>query len=234
MIEEALWNGFVLCEPDGQFRLGTDSVACAWFSRFPRGSRVADLGCGSGAISLMLLASDPTLHVTGIELDPPAAAAAEENARRNGASFFPMQADLRELRTLPAAGSMDAAISNPPYFPVGSGRAAAHGSRFRSEETCSLSQLFAAAQWLLRWGGSFVLVHRGERLADLLCEGRAHQLEPKRLRFVRHRPGSAVSLVLLECRKGGRPGLQYEPELILFDENGQETAEYKQMYHKER
>lgn len=233
MIEETLWNGIVLYEPDGQFRLGTDSVACAWFSRFPRGSRVADLGCGSGAISLMLLASDPTLHVTGIELYPPAVAAAEENARRNGVAFSPIWGDLREIRSLLPAGSMDAVISNPPYYPVGSGRVAARNGRARSEETCSLSQLFDAAQWLLRWGGRFVLVHRPQRLADLIWEARTHQMEPKRLQFVRHRPGHEVSLVLLECRKGGKPGLNFAPDLILFDEAGQETAEHRMMYHKE-
>ena len=69
MIQEYLWNGFVLRQPEGWFRLGTDSVACAWFARFSHGSRVADLGCGSGALALMLLASDPTLQLTGIELD---------------------------------------------------------------------------------------------------------------------------------------------------------------------
>lgn len=231
---ETLWNGVRLLQPDGQFRLGTDSVVCAAFARFPKHAAVADLGCGSGAIALMLLANDPSLHVTGIELQPQAADLARENARWNGLDFTVLQGDLRRIETLLPAGSMEGVISNPPYFPVGSGRTAAAPPvcQARSEETCDLAQLVRAAAWLLRYGGRFVLVHRPERLADLICALRERSLEPKRIRFVRHRPDSAVNLVLLEARKGGRPGLQYEPDLVLFDSDGRETAEYQKIYHR--
>ena len=234
MHRETLWNNVTLLQPDDQFRLGTDSVACAGFARFAPRERIADLGCGSGAIALMLLATDPTLQVTGIELQPDAAAAARENAAQNPVSFTVLDGDLRQIRTLLPANSMDGVISNPPYFPVGSGKAAQGPlARARSEETCSLSQLCDAADWLLRWGGKFVLVHRPERLADLIWELRSRKLEPKRIRFVRHRPDSTVNLVLLEARKGGNPGLAYEPDLIFYDRNGTETEEYRNLYHKE-
>ena len=234
MYQETLWNHVTLTQPDAQFRLSTDSVACAWFARFRSRSQITDLGCGSGAIALMLLASDPTLTVTGIELQTDAAEAARQNAQTNRLSFTVLEGDLRSMQSLLPANSMDGVISNPPYFPVGSGKPAQGAfARARSEETCSLAQLCDAADWLLRWGGTFVLVHRPERLADLIWELRSRKLEPKRIRFVRHRPDSPVSLVLLEARKGGRPGLGYEPDLVLFDLNGNETAEYRQMYHKE-
>ena len=226
---EILWNGIEM--ENGGFPLGTDSVACAWFARIPAKSKVCDLGCGNGAISLMLLASDPTLQVTGIELQPNFAALAKENAERNNLSFSVLQGDLRQIRELLPAGSMDCVVSNPPYFPVGSGFAAKGNlSAARSEETCTLSQLCEAAAWLLRTGGRSFLVHRPERLADLIWHLRSNQLEAKRIRFVRHTQQSPVSLVLLEARKGGKPGLSYEQDLILFDEIG-ETPEYKHMYH---
>lgn len=234
MHQEELWNGVTLTEPEDQFRLSSDSVVCAWFSRFAPRSRIADLGCGSGAISLMLLASDPSLHLTGIELQPDAAAAAAANAAQNAVDFTVVPGDLRQIKALLPAGSMDGVISNPPYFPAGSGKQAAGAlARARSEQTCSLSQLVQAADWLLRWDGRFVLVHRPERLADLIWELRQCRLEPKRIRFVRHKPSSPVSLVLLEARKGGKPGLTYEPDLIFRHEDGSETEEYRQMYHKE-
>lgn len=230
---ESLWNGVVLRQPSDHFRLGTDSVACAWFARFPRGCRVADLGCGSGAIALMLLASDPSLHLTGIELQEDAVRTARENAAANHLDFSVLHGDLRAIRSLLPAGSMDCVISNPPYFPVGSGKPADGPlAQARSEETCSLAQLTQAAAWLLKYGGRFVLVHRPERLADLMCQLRAHRLEPKRIRFVRHQAASPVNLLLLESRKGGKPGLSYEPDLILWNDDGSETAEYRRMYHR--
>ena len=234
MNHEVLWNDVELLQPDGQFRLSTDSVLCAGFAKFPHSSRIADLGCGSGAIALMLLASDPTLQITGIELQAEAAALAAENARHNQVDFTALEGDLRQIRTILPAGSMDGCISNPPYFPVGSGQSAAGAlAQARSEETCSLAPLTDAAAWLLHTGGRFVLVHRPERLADLIWELRSRRLEPKRIRFVRHNPKTPVCLILMEARKGGKPGLSYEPDLILFDENGQETAEYKKFYHRE-
>lgn len=231
---ETLWNGVTLLQPSDQFRLGTDSVVLGAFARFPKGAAVADLGCGGGAVALMLLANDPTLHVTGIELQPQAAELARENARRSGLHFTALEGDLRQIEALLPAGSMDCAISNPPYFPVGSGQTAAASplAQARSEETCSLPQLVHAAAWLLRYGGRFCLVHRPERLADLIWELRNQKLEPKRIRFVRHRQDSPVNLVLLEARKGGKSGLQYEPDLILFDAGGQETEEYRRIYHR--
>ena len=83
MDQETLWNNVTLLQPGEHFRLSTDSVACAWFARFAKHDRIADLGCGSGAIALMLLASDPTLTVTGIELQPEAAKTAKKNAAEN-------------------------------------------------------------------------------------------------------------------------------------------------------
>ena len=182
---------------------------------------------------MMLLASDPTLQVTGIELDEDAARWAAENASHNGVQFTPIQGDLREIRELLPAGSMDGCISNPPYFPVGSGKEAQGPlGRARSEQTCSLQDLTQAAAWLLPTGGSFVLVHRPERLADLIWELRNHQLEPKRIRFVRHSAEKPVNLVLIEAKKGGKPGLVYEPDLILFHADGCETEDYKTLYHR--
>lgn len=227
---EVLWNGVSM--ENGVFRLSTDSVALAWFADFPKGSRVCDLGCGSGAISLMLLASDRSLQITGIELMPEAAELAKENAAKNNLPFTVIEGDLRNIHEFLPAGSMDGVISNPPYFPVGSGFAAKGPlSAARSEETCNLKQLTQAMNRLLKTGGRAFLVHRPERLADLIWHLKNEHLEPKRIRFVRHRQESPVSLVLLEARKGGKPGLTYEHDLILFDDGG-ETEEYKNMYHR--
>ena len=96
-----------------------------------------------------------------------------------------------------------------------------------------LDALCAAAARALRWGGRLYLVHKPERLADLMVFLRAARLEPKRLRFVRHSAASAVSLVLLEARLGGKPGLQIEPELVLYGPDGSESAACRRIYHRQ-
>ena len=138
MHTETLWNGYVLHQPHDRFRLGTDSVVCAAFSGFPKGSRIADLGCGSGAIAMMLLASDPSFQLTGIELDEEAAKAAQKNAQQCPDHIAVIRGDLRQIRQLLPAGSMDCCISNPPYFPVGSGYESETMQNARGEDLCSL------------------------------------------------------------------------------------------------
>ena len=80
-------------------------------------------------------------------------------------------------------------------------------------------------------GGRFSLVYRPEALCDLFCALRGAGLEPKRMRLVRHRSGSPVSVVLVEALSGGRPGLRWEPELVLYQDDGSPTADCAAIYH---
>ena len=198
--------------------------------------RGIDLGCASGAIALLLLAREPSLQLTGLELDRDAAALARENMAENRFTeqCEILTGDIREHRALFRAGSFDFAVANPPYFPLGRGALPPDPARAaaRSETDLSLEELCRAAAWLLRSGGSFFLVHRPERLSELLCTLTACALEPKRLRLVCPRPERAPSLILLEARRGGQPGLQIEAPLLLYDSEGRESAEYRRIYHR--
>lgn len=231
---ESLWNGISLSLPEKGFVLGTDSVLLSHFITLPNKARVADLGAGCGTLGLLLCARDPRVSVTGIELHEPSHALALENIRRNALEdrLTAIHGDVRSYRELLPAGCFDCVISNPPYFPVGSGKVSDSAAYARSEETLSLEELCSAAAWLLPSGGRFALVHRPERLCDIFWHLRSKGLEPKRIQFVRHRANSPVCLVLIEARRGGKPGLQYEADLIEFQEDGRETEAYRAAYHR--
>lgn len=236
MVFEELWNGVTLQCPEGSFPLGTDSLVLADFAQPIKGGTVCDLGCGTGAIALMLLASDPNLSVTGVELQTELARVAAENAVRNGLQerFTVLQGDLRTVRELLPANSFSCVVANPPYFPADSLPPKEESLAIsRTEICCTPEALCTAAAWLLPTGGKFCLVHKPERLADLICALRACALEPKRLRFVRHSAASKRSLVLLEAVRCGRPGLTCADDLILYDPNGALTEEGLRIYHKE-
>ena len=210
------------------FPLSTDSMVLADFVRLPKNATVLDLGSGCATLGLLLCARDRSCTVTGMELQEAAHAAAVENIVRNRLEgrLSSICADLRDMPVAP--GSFQVCVSNPPYFSGG----AAHSKNptARQEDTCTPKDLFAAASRALRWGGDFFLVHKPERLAELAFEASSHGLEPKRLRLVRHRPDAPVSLILLSCRRGGKPGLQWE-ELCLFNAAGEPTEDYKRIYH---
>lgn len=235
---DTLWpGGWTFCFDDGVFKPSTDSFLLGSFPPLRKNWRVCDLGAGTGLLGLLLLAREPALTVTGLELSPAACALAARTAAANDLSdrLVTLHCDLRERSRLPQAGSFDLAVSNPPYFPAGSGRAAA-GSRgdARTELTCTMAQLCGAASYLLRSGGQFCLVHRTERLAELLETLRRCRLEPKALRFVQKDGTSAPSLVLLACRKDGRTGLTVQPPLLLQNADGTETEELRRIYFKDK
>ena len=200
---------YTLRQTSEVFPLCGDTLALGGFAGVRRGDRVCDLGCGSGALALLLLARESTLHVTGVEISPAAAALARENFAANAVPGEVVEGDLRQVKALLPAGAFSLAVSNPPYFPAGSGGS---GGPARMEEHCTLEQLCAAAAWLLKNGGRFALVHRPERLADLMCALRAHALEPKRMQLLVPDHGRPPAAVLLEAIKQGRPGLSVLPE----------------------
>lgn len=230
-----LWTDGPLFAQAPHFLLSTDSILLADFVRLGAAGRGIDLGCGSGILGLLLLERSEKLHMTGLELLPEAAALARDNMAANGLGGRAeiLQGDLREHRSLFRPGQFDLVVSNPPFYPLGSGALSPDEGRAaaRGEVTATLDDVCTAAAWLCRSGGSFCLVYKPERLSELLVCLTAHGLEPKRLRLVCHRPDAAPSLCLVEARRGGKPGLRVEPCLFLRDENGRETVEEMKIYH---
>jgi len=240
MIDELWPGGPRFKEESGVFRLGTDSVLLAHFAktaRIKKKVRAVDLGCGSGIISILLAWEDPALLVDGVEIQPRAARLASENAElcRLGGRIRIVEGDLRQYRELFRAGAYDLSVSNPPYYALGSGKQHADASiaTARGDGLCTLADICSAAGYLTRWGGSFMLVHKPERLAEIFRELSGAGLEPKRLRFVQHRPSSPPSLVLIESRRGGKPSLHVEAPLVLTDGNGGDSDEARAIYRRE-
>jgi len=220
----------------GVFRLGTDSVLLADFASVQRAKRILDLGCGCGTLEILLALRAENATAEGIEIDPAAAELCRKNIEENGLSerCRALTGDLRNYKELFRAGDYDLIVSNPPYFGTDSGYTAPDPQRAaaRDERSCSLQELCEAAKWLLRWGGLFALVHRPERMSEVLCAMSSAAIEPKRLRMVQYEPFRAPSLFLVEGRRGGRPGLETLPPLILTSENGGDSPEIRRIYHR--
>lgn len=227
---EHLHNGFTLEFSEGAFPLSTDSVALSGFVRLPRSAKVLDLGSGCGTLGVLLCAQRTDCTVTGIELDESAHQMALKNAATNGLSLrlSSICADLNRIPSLLKAGSFSCCISNPPYFSAGPESKTVPFAR--KENTCSIAELFSAAAWALKYGGDFFLVHRPERLAELFSCATYNQLEPKRLCLLRHSTNGPVTLVLVQCRKGAKPGLIWEEE-SLYDLQGAPTEYHRRLYH---
>ena len=227
---ETLPNGFCLEAAEGAFPLSTDSMVLAHFAKLPRNAAVLDLGSGCGTLGLLLCSREEGCRVTGVELEQTAHAAAVENIRRNGLSHR-MESICADLRRVPesfAPGSFSVCVSNPPYF--SGGPVSQKTPLARREDTCTTEELMRSAAWALKFGGDFFLVHRPEKLGQLIATAGNFRLEAKKLCLVRHRPDAPVNLILLQLRKGAKPGLVWE-EITLREADGSPTAVYKDIYH---
>ncbi len=227
---EYLANGFTLSLCDNAFPLSTDSMCLARFTRLPKKARVLDLGSGCGTLGLLLCSKDAGCSVTGLELSECAHREALENIRRNGLHTR-MESICMDLRQVPSQilpGSYDVCVSNPPYFTGGPESRTAPTAR--RDDTCPIPELMESAAWALKFGGDFFLVHKPERLAELIAAAAQNKLEAKRLCLLRHRENGPVALILLQLRKGAKPGLIWE-EQALFDKDGTPTPYYNSVYH---
>lgn len=233
---DKLWkDGPTLARSEDSFSLSTDSVVLSHFINVKPPKRIIDLGCGAGVLTVLLATKYPRADLVGLEIQ-------EQSAYLSGLSITASETDnvkiicgdMREHKGLFASGEFDLVVSNPPYFPVDAGYSAASESRriARQEVCCKLDDLFKSAGYLCRFGGAFYLVHKPNRLAEIFIACTRYGFEPKRIRTVHHYAKNAPSLVLVECRRGAKAGLIYEPPLVLCNDDGTDSDEAKIIYHK--
>ena len=215
---------------------GTDAVVLADFAAPRARDRALDLGTGCGIIPLLWLSEEKTSFVTGVDISPEACQLAMDSARENGwtVKFEVVNADMRKLRGMLGSERYDLVTCNPPYFKDGSGYVSPIEGRAdaRSELTCTIEDVLAAAAQNLKYGGRFCLCHRPERLVDVLETMRNFKIEPKRLRFVEDTAGKAPWLILVEGKKGAKPSLSIEPPLVMKNADGTRTEEMRRIYGK--
>jgi tRNA1Val (adenine37-N6)-methyltransferase len=254
-LEDLQRAGFRLIQKKHGFRFGLDSVlvaayAATFYEKTPaRSLRVADLGVGCGAVSLLLAARLPNTKLTGLEIDPVSCETFERNIRLNRLDnrLTAIQGDIRDLAAgkvahqALSAGSYDLVVSNPPYEVfqparrLGESEEQLSRRRAREETDLSLSELIQAASRLLRSGGRLVLIHQMRRLPDIFCELRNFGLEAKTMRPIETLPGKPPVTVLLSAIRHGRPGgFAAAAPLLICSRPGVWSAETALLYGLEK
>lgn len=216
-------------------RFGTDAVLLASFAQPKHNDKAVDLCTGGGIIPLLWLGKNSIDSlVYGVELQSSCCELARlsiaENHDEKG--FEVIEGDLRHIDEMLPRENFSLVTCNPPYFTAGSGAANKSDSRMiaRSELTCNSDDVCRAAKYLLKYGGRLCICQRPERMTDVVCAMRANGIEPKRIRLVQQRYGREPWLVLIEGRRGGKPGVKFLPVLIVEDEQGEYTSEMREIY----
>jgi tRNA1(Val) A37 N6-methylase TrmN6 len=208
-------------------RVNVDTVLLAHFANVRARSRVLEMGCAHGAVTLIMAKRKPYAKFEGFDIDPNLVDMAIRNAELNGMSgqvtFF--VSDLREHRKNFDPESFDAVVMNPPYDERGRSRpspssamaVAMHG------EKCGLGDVASCAKYLLRNGGKFFLVIRAKRIGELFGLLNENNVRPKRVRAVHPKPDRQASVVLVEAVRASGEGMTFEPPLFIYGADGKYT-----------
>lgn len=206
------------------------------FAQVAKNDVVLDMGTGTGVIALLLAAKKEPRKVVGLEIQPEMSEMAARSVKMNGMENVVeiVCGDIKESVGLFGASSFDSIITNPPYMGKGNGLLnPADGKAIaRHEVLCSLEDVISSAAKLLRPGGRFSMVHRPQRLVDIIYIMRKYAIEPKLMRFVHPSPGKSPNLLLVSGSRNGNPELRILEPLYIYDENGEYTEEINEIYNR--
>lgn len=236
-VDDLIINNLKLIQHPEEFCFSLDAVLLAHFASVRQSGKVADLGAGTGVIGLLLVARGAAA-VTGIELNPAMADMASRSAKLNGLEdkLRIINGDLRLITDLLPGGNFELVVSNPPYRPIGGGYISPNDqvAMARHELTASLTDIVAAARYLVKYRGRFAMVHLPERLAEITLAMCQAGIEPKRLQFVYPRVDKKPNMVLIEGVRGAKPGIDVLPPLLVYTTTGNYSENIMKLYEQDR
>ena len=199
----------IIQRTDG-FCFGCDAVLLSHFASVKKGDRVLDLCTGGGIVPLLLWAKKEAAEIFGVEIIPEIAQMAQRSVKLNGIENIKIiNDDLKNCVSLFGHEVFDAITCNPPYEKKGGGIVNPHDIKAvaRHEIMCSLDDVISVSASLLKFGGKMCMVHRANRLADVLCTMRKYSIEPKRIKMVAPSQDKEPNLFLIEGTKVSKPFL---------------------------
>lgn len=238
-IDEIGFGNLRLIQKPEDFCYGIDAVLLATFAEIRKGARAIDLGAGTGIIPLILSHRTEASEIVGVEIQQASYERGLRNIFLNGLEdrIRLIHGDVKQLvkEKLVARHSFDAVLTNPPYVKSGGGlkNKASAKTIARHETTADLADFIGEAGLLLKDRGDFYMVHRPNRLVDVVALCRQHKLEPKELRLVCPDRNTAPNILLLRCVKHGRPELKFlDPLYVYKEDGGAYTDEIMRLYER--
>ena len=219
MLEKEILNpfGIEIYQDDTLYRFTSDAILLSRFAKVKKGDVVADFCSGSGVVGFNLYGINKDLieSVTLFEMQTPlydlSVKSIEHNRLKN--KFFAKNIKVQDIGG-EYNGKFSLIVCNPPYMEKG--RGFYEENEFiavcRTELALSLSELVSSISKALKFGGRINMVHRADRLADLIFEFKKNNIEPKRLQFVSGGKKEPY-LLLIEGVKGGKSGIKIERNL---------------------
>lgn len=235
-IDDLQLAGLKLIQNPEWFCFGVDAVLLSDFAKsgMKKGAYVVDFCTGNGIIPVLLSAKTQAESITGLEIQGCVADLALRNVRLNklDEKLHILKEDVKNATELFGKGTVDYITCNPPYKEADGGLKNADDvvTIARHEVLLKLEDIIISAEKILKPGGKIALIHRPERLIDIIWLMRQNKIEPKRLRFVHPYAEKTATMILIEGAKHGGKKLFLEPPLYIYDENRNYTEEINRIY----
>lgn len=234
-IDDLQYKNLKLIQNKKGFCFGVDSVLLSDFAKEIKSNCVVlDIGTGTGIIGLLLCKKTNLRKIYGIEIQKDVADLAKRNVLINQLEnkFEIIHCDINHIFEHLEPSSIDCIVTNPPYKKANTGIQNEDERQMisRHEVKCTLEDIIKNASKLLKDKGEFYMVHRAERLVDIMSILRQYRLEPKNIRFVHSKPAEKPNLILVKAVKYANPFLKIDKPLVIYDEDGNYTEEINQIY----
>lgn len=229
------FGNMIIYQDNDYFLFSLDSVLLANFVTIKLSDKkIIDLCSGNGPVP-MLMSFRTNARIFGVELQKYIYDMGIDSIKENGLDkqIEFINADVKNVDKIFEAETFDVVTCNPPYFKYeenslineNEGKAIA-----RHELHVKLEDIIIKAKFLLKNGGTLALVHRPERLIEIINLMLNHGIEPKKIRLVYPKKDKNANMLLIEGVKNGKSGLKVEKALIVHDENGNYVDEIKKMF----
>ncbi len=235
-------NDLKIIQNKEYFCFGTDSVLLANFVKSENSNNVIlDLCSGSGVIPIILSAKKKYKKIFGVELQSEMYDLFDRNIKINNLedSIISINENVKDIKnirkkitSIMEKDKIDIITCNPPYKEIGTGLTTNHDVKTiaKCEVMCNLEDIFITSSKLLGKGGKLYLVHKPERLSDLIYFGRKYNLEAKEIRFVYPKINKKPSIVLISYRKDGGNETKVLEPLIEYNDDMSYTDEIYRIY----
>ena len=236
-IDDLEYKGLKIIQNENYFCFGMDSILLSDFAKeIKKDSTILDIGTGTGIISILLSKKTECKKIFAIEVQSEIAEMAERSVKMNNLEnkIEIINDNIKNIENYLKNNSINAIVTNPPYKRKNSGVKNENMNKLisRHEITADLEDFIARGSSVLKDKGSFYMVNRPERLADIISLFRKYKIEPKKLRLVYPKINNKPNLILIKGIKNANPFLEIEKPLIVYKEDNNYTDEILEIYNK--
>ena len=236
-IDDLEFEDLKIIQNEKGFCFGIDSVLLSDFAKnIKKNSLVLDLGTGTGIIPILLCGKTKLSKVIGVEIQEEVSDMAKRSSLLNNLQnrFIVLNENILNLNKLYDNQTFDVIVTNPPYKKKDTGIINEDKRKIisRHEITANLEDFIKVSRDLLKDKGEFYMIHRPERLVDILSLLRNYKIEPKEIRLVYSNENKEPKLVLIKAIKNAKSFLKINKNLYIYDEEGNYTDEILEIYNK--